>query len=112
MNYPAPRGGNTTLVRLWRIQLSIKRVFVVFPDRLLAEPVNNLIFLDKIKLFPGHRLHVFHISPKKFNLIKKRLVFFGESVYPFNAGLPLCLASIKAGKAPLAKPQPNHTEEE
>jgi hypothetical protein len=93
------------------IQLLIKSVFVVFQDRFLAEPVNNLVFLYKIKLSPGHRFHVFHISPKEFDLIKKRLVFFGESVNPFNAGLPLCLASIKAGKAALAKPQPNHTED-
>ena len=38
MNYPAPKGeGNATLVRLWRIQLSIKGFFVVFPDRLFAK---------------------------------------------------------------------------
>ena len=86
--------------------------FLVFPDRFLAKPVNDLIFLDKIKLSPGNRFHVFHISPEAFNLIKKCLVFIGEPVYPFNAGLPFCLASIKAGKAALTKPQPNHTEKE
>ena len=94
------------------IQLSIKRFFVFFQDRFFAEFVNNLVFHDKIKLSPGHRFHVFHIGPKEFDLIKKCLVFFGKSVNPFNTGLPLCLASIKAGKATLAKPQPHHTEEE